>query len=398
MKYQKQSLFIVAVIAVAVLFWGYDAWQQGRVRSGDWPALEGGLYTDTIVRDGVNYLVAGDQIYDSGVEKDGIPAINEPKYISVVEADNVIADDIYGIDVEVDGEHRYYPYQIMNWHEVVNDSFNGKELAITYCTLCGTPVVYERQVNGQTVQFGVSGKVYNNNTLLYDTLTDSLWLQATGQAIVGSSVGQTLSIYPSSQVMRWKDWKAAFSDGEVLSTDTGFTRDYTRHPYGLYETSNAIYFPINHTSTAFGNKWIVSLVEAGGESAAFAWKVLFGIGIEEAEVGGAPLIGVYDFDLDIGRVFSRVVDDQTLSFTFEADDTTMRDTTTNSVWNAQGVAISGSLKGSRLSEMNSRTSYWVCAHTLNPDIRSIGAESTGATQAEDETTITVDGTNQDAGE
>lgn len=388
MKYQKQSVFIVAVLVIAALFWGYDAWQQQRGASGDWIGVDGGFYNAAEYRDGIGYLVPGDEVYDSGVEKDGIPAINDPKFISVVAADNVIADDIYGIDVEVNGEHRYYPYQIMNWHEVVNDTFGDQELAVTYCTLCGTPIVYDRNIDGEAVTFGVSGKVYNNNTLLYDSSSDGLWMQSTGQSIVGANAGAMLSVYPS-MVMRWSDWKATYPNGEVLSTETGFTRDYTRHPYGSYEKSGAIYFPINHTTSVFSNKWVVSMVKGGEEVAAFAREVLTGIGMQEATVGDVPMIGVYDFDLDIVRVFDRRVDGEVLSFTYDYAEGELRDTATESLWNAEGVAVSGNMKGKQLTEVSATTSYWVCAHTTYPAIRPIGAES-APQEAQDETTITVD--------
>ncbi|KKW30461.1 MAG: hypothetical protein UY72_C0012G0006 [Candidatus Uhrbacteria bacterium GW2011_GWD2_52_7] len=393
MKYQKQSVFILAVLVIAALFWGYDAWQQSKVSGGDWPELDGGLYSQAVVREGVSYLVPGSEVYETGVEKDGIPAINDPKYISVLAADNVIADDLYGIDVEVNGEHRYYPYQIMNWHEVVNDTFGDQELAVTYCTLCGTPIVYDRNVDGQTVEFGVSGKVYNNNTLLYDTSSDALWLQATGQSVVGTTVGKTLTVYPSI-VMRWSDWKSLYPNGEVLSTETGFTRDYTRHPYGKYETSNAIYFPINHTTSAFANKWVVSMVKGGSETAAFAREVLTGVGMQEATVGDVPMIGVYDFDLDIVRVFDRRVDGDTLTFTFDYTQKELRDSATDSLWDATGRAVSGKMKGTQLAEVTSTTSYWVCAHTMAPAIRPIGAETTAVDAKVEGDTLIVDTTTQ----
>lgn len=387
MTYSKQTLFITAVLAVAALFWGYDAWQQYRDTSGDWPALSGGLYTEAVVRDGVSYLVPGGDVFDTNVGVDGIPALTNPSFVSVVAADNVIADDIYGIDVEVNGEHRYYPYQIMNWHEAVNDTFGGKDLLVTYCTLCGSAAVYERPAGAE---FGVSGKVYNNNSLLYDKATDSLWLQLTGQAVVGTEVGKSLAVYPNAMVMKWSDWKAAYPNGEVLSTETGFTRDYTRHPYGSYETSNAMYFPINHTSPSLKNKWVVNIVHAGNETAAFAREILLGTGKQEAVVGGESLVAMYDFDLDVIRVFSAKVDGDAVTFTYDFAEKELRDVGTNSLWTAEGVAMSGAMKGERLTEVQSTTSYWVCAHSIFPSARPIGAETSSGASAETNSTTTLD--------
>lgn len=366
MKYKQPVLVGVAILAVAAAFWGYGRWSLNKALQGEWPELNGGLYDAPITKDGEQYLVPGDDIYDTRLHKDGIPPLNDPRYVSVAEADVVIADDIYGIDLEVNGQHWYFPYQIMNWHEIVNGTFDGKELAVTYCPLCGSPVVYERSVNGQAVTFGTSGMVYNNTTLMYDSSSDSLWLQATGDAVKGDLVGSTLTAYPST-VMKWGDWKKLYPDSQVLSTETGYVRDYTRHPYGSYDSYAGSYFPLNYTDATLSTKWVVTWVGDDAASTSFSRDVLKGRGTQQTTLGELPLAAFYDFDLQTTRVFDARVDGQTLTFSYDWNEKEIRDAETGSVWNAEGEAISGKMRGKALTRQIANDAYWFCYIALHPN-------------------------------
>ena len=309
-QHQNLGLFIGAVVVIGTFYWAYGAYQSQQIGNSSWPALDGGVYTSAVTRGGVTSLIPGDQLYDSGVAEGGIPALNNPKYDSVLASDSIIADDLQGIDLAIDGQHRFYPVQIMNWHEVVNDTIGGKDVAITYCPLCGTGIVYDRKIDLsddnipgiETLSLSATGKVYNNNTVLKDAQTGSLWLQATGQSIEGAAIGRSLSIIPS-QMMTWKVWKAAYPSGLVLSANTGVTRDYTRHPYGGYDTSKGLFFPINHTSSDFTPKWVTYGVTDGTNGLAFSSVALSGTGIMTAKLGDVPVMAVYNFETDTIRVF-----------------------------------------------------------------------------------------------
>lgn len=362
---ELQKRKIVSAVGIFVLvaagYWAYQAYGARKISNSAWPELSGGTYASAVTRDGVTSLVPGDEIYESGVLEGGIPALTSPKYASVLASDAVIADSLYGVDVAINGEHRFYPVQILNWHEVVNDSWGGKDIAVTYCSLCGTGIVYDRSVDGSTTTFEVTGKIYNNNTILKDEKTGSLWLQATGQAVQGSSMGKTLSII-SSRMMTWADWKDAYPSGLVLSTDTGFARDYTRHPYGNYDTSKGLYFPINYTSTAFTPKWIVYGVTDGTNGLGFSDIVLQGTGLNTAMLGEESVIAVYDFSDNSARVFK--AGDRSFSYDFAKRRLT--DVETGSVWNAEGYATSGSLKGTQLEELQTVRGFWFCISAMHP--------------------------------
>jgi hypothetical protein len=172
--------------------------------------------------------------------KDDIPAIDEPQYETVTAADLYLNDAGYGLFVEVGSLTRFYPFQILVWHQVVNDVLNGRSLLITFSPLTYSPAVYETSQS-----FGVSGKVWNSNGLLYDYESQSLWSQMLGLAIEGERTGATLDRYPA-QVMTWNTFKTDYSNGQVLSRKTGYDRDYTQDPYEGYEDSNELWFALSH--------------------------------------------------------------------------------------------------------------------------------------------------------
>lgn len=389
---QKQNLglFLGAIVVIGGLYWAYGAYQNKQIANASWPALDGGVYTSAVTRGDVASLIPDDQLYDSGVVESGIPALTNPKYASVLASDVVIADDLPGIDLEIDGQHRFYPVQIMNWHEVVNDTIGGKDVAITYCPLCGTGIVYERRVDFGTpdslglknvVTLSATGKVYNNNTVLRDSETGSLWLQSVGLSIQGEAIGAQLTVIPST-MMAWKDWKAMYPSGSVLSTDTGISRDYTRHPYGNYDTSKGVYFPLNHTSPDFSSKWVVYGVEDGeSHGLAFSTVALSGTGMMTAMLGDVPVMAVYDFDTDTIRVFEWSGIEGSPKFRYEFSKQRLVDET-GGVWNIEGKAISGSYKGAQMSEMNATRGYWFCLAAMHPTWKAVtGNEAVPNTEA-----------------
>lgn len=367
----KSLLIVVAIIAVLAALFGLNSWRtnraEGNLKHYD---LVDGLLAEPMTSDGEQYLVPPEQLYDSGSDRDADAPIDEPQYVSVSEADEIIADDLPGIDVEVDGEHRFYPYQIMNWHHVVNDEFGGQKLAITYCELCRTPVVYVAELDGRTLTFGTSGLVYNNNYVLYDHETESLWLQSTGQAISGELIGSELTIIPTT-TMSWATWKALFPEGEVLSTENGVERDYTRHPFGAYDDSDMIYFPLNFEVTDISAKWLVDgVVDSEGTAIAFSRLVMKGFGAVNEMLGQEPIVALYDYDNEQTRVFSAKVsmihdldvelDDEYLTFVYDFEDQTLTDEQTGSTWSQYGVAMRGELKGAELEQIYSQESFWMC--------------------------------------
>ncbi len=178
--------------------------------------------------------------------KDGIPSIDNPKFIAPEAAREWLDDSEPGIAFSRSNTHRFYPYQILVWHEIVNDTVpvsaealtgeDGERVLVTYCPLCLTGFVFDPLVKGERVEFGTSGKLWKSNLVMYDRKTDSLWSQILGEAIVGEMTGVKLKLLPSDQVQFGK-WRELHPDGQVLSRETGATRFYGSSPYGDYFTS-----------------------------------------------------------------------------------------------------------------------------------------------------------------
>jgi len=193
-----------------------------------------------------NASIPVDEILAGGPPKDGIPALSSPILLDAVDATNMQPNDrILGI--ELDGIARAYPISILNWHEIVNDQINDQQYAVTYCPLCGTGVAFYSDVAGKVTEFGVSGLLYNSDVLLYDRNTNSLWSQILGEAVAGKLLGEKLKPIPISHTT-WRDWIAQHPDTKVLSTETGYSRDYDRNPYAGYERSRQLYFSVNNTA------------------------------------------------------------------------------------------------------------------------------------------------------
>ncbi len=230
-----------------------------------------------------------DKILNGGPGKDGIPAINAPKFVSIANASSFIKDDFFGMTVTVGKTTIFYPYNIMVWHEIVNHSIEGKALVVTFCPLCGSAMVFDATVDGRVLKFGVSGKLYESNLLMYDTETESLWSQIIGKAVVGEKTGTKLTIY-DSQVSTFQEFKRRYPEGQVLSKDTGFTRDYSFYPYGDYDTNEQIIFPISINDTRLPAKEIMYIVDVGEISVAFKFNDLKPGVKATVDVGGKKII------------------------------------------------------------------------------------------------------------
>lgn len=197
-------------------------------------------------------LIPIDQIHHGGPSRDGIPSIDEPDFVKAEHARFLKADDrILGLVYK--GISRAYPIKILNYHEIVNDSIQQQAIIISYCPLCGSGMAFKTKINQRDNTFGVSGLLYNSDMLLYDRESESLWSQILGKAISGKMKGVQLDsivLYNTT----WGNWLKTNPATDVLSTVTGYRRDYSQHPYGQYDLNQAIYFPVKHSNARFHPK------------------------------------------------------------------------------------------------------------------------------------------------
>ncbi|MBI2151649.1 DUF3179 domain-containing protein [Candidatus Woesearchaeota archaeon] len=272
---QKGSvgLIVVFTFAFSLLFFAGCSPPPDTTLLVDRPTVPAAEQDDIkITEEGVKYLVHPDKILSGGPPKDGIPAIDSPRFVSVQEADKWIKDNELVLGIIYKGVKRVYPLQILVWHEIVNDKIAGDLILITYCHLCGSGIAYEGmiEINGQRVEteFGTSGKLYNSNLVMYDRKTDSFWTQIDGKAIVGELAGQELSEI-SIDTVSWRDWKAEHPDSEVLSQETGYTRNYGKDPYGNYYEDSNLFFPVENEDNRVHPKTIIFGIEVNGTYKAY---------------------------------------------------------------------------------------------------------------------------------
>jgi thiol-disulfide isomerase/thioredoxin len=322
-------------------------------------------------------------ILSGGPPKDGIPAIDNPKSISVEEADAWLEPQEPVILVQVEGDARAYPVQILMWHEIVNDTIGGVPVAVTFCPLCNTGIAFERTFDGQVLDFGTTGRLRFSNLVLYDRQTETWWQQATGEGIAGEYTGRRLMFVPAS-LISWADFKAAHPDGKVLSRDTGYARDYGQNPYTGYDDVNRSPFLYAgpETPDALPAMARVVTVELNDETVAYPYDDLQQVRVVNDVVGGVPIVVLWApgtaSALDAGSVaggddvgaattFSREFDGQALTFFFDGQK--IVDEQTGSEWDVLGQAVSGSAAGSRLTPVVSINHFWFSWAAFRPETR-----------------------------
>ena len=192
-----------------------------------------GFSTNTALR-----IIELSELRSGGPPKDGIPAIDNPHFVSQDEAAAWLADQEPVILLRIGDVARIYPLQIPTHHEIANDEFAGVPVTVTFCPLCYSAIAFDRRVatdEGELLpDFGVSGMLRNSDPVMYDRQTETWWQQATGEGIVGQYAGERLT-FVASPLISWKTFKDRYPDGQVLSRDTGFRRDYGRNPYAGYD-------------------------------------------------------------------------------------------------------------------------------------------------------------------
>lgn len=246
--------------------------------------------------------VDGYAFVSTGAGDGSIPAIDAPAFESVGEADQYLNDDGFGLDVERNGTHRYYPYQILVWHEAVNDTIDNVPVLVSYAPFTDTGTAFERRVGEETLEFAVTGLVWNNNSVLVDVGTGSKWVQALGRAVEGTMSGTQLRPV-LARPMRWSDWKRSYPAGRVLSRETSSARDYTRNPYGNYAATPSVPFPLSVLDARLPAKELAYALSVDGAERAYPEAALVRAESVRETVGGVPVEISFDPELGTARAY-----------------------------------------------------------------------------------------------
>jgi hypothetical protein len=231
------------------------------------------------------------EIFSGGQPKDGIPAIDRPRFVSVEQAEGFLEAREPVIELTVAGETRAYPIQVLIWHEIVNDTVGGVPVAVTFCPLCNTAIVFDRRVEGRTLTFGTTGKLRNSDLVMYDRQTESWWQQFGGEGIVGRYAGAELRPL-AARIVSWRELARERPDARVLSRDTGHDRPYGRNPYeGYDDVASPPIFPAKHADdTRLAPKERVVLLEHRGERVVVPHTALRKRKVLRITVGGDPVV------------------------------------------------------------------------------------------------------------
>jgi hypothetical protein len=330
------------------------------------------------------HSVPYDEILSGGPGKNGIPAIDNPQFISVGEADDWLQPQEPVIFVQVNDDPRAYPIQILIWHEIVNDTVGEKPLAVTFCPLCNTAIAFERTVDERVLDFGTTGRLRFSNLIMYDRQTETWWQQAGGNAIAGELTGTQLDFYPAV-IISWQQFKSEYPGGKVLSRDTGFNRSYGNNPYIGYDDVNRP--PFLYQGPAIPGELPpvarVLTVDLGEQAVAYPYQILKERKVVNDTVAGNEIAVFWQAGtasaLDTGQIsegrdvgtanaYSRVLNGQSLTFKVNENGEIV-DEQTGSYWSVLGKATSGELAVERLEPVIAINHFWFSWAAFKPETR-----------------------------
>lgn len=325
-----------------------------------------------------------------GAPRDAIPAVTNPVYLTMAEASERYDPKIPLVQVRLGDDARGYPLGILIWHEIVNDTINGRPVTITFCPLCNTAIAYERQVGERTLQFAVSGLLRNSDLVMYDRETETLWQQATGHAIIGNLVGARLTGVPAT-IVSFGQFREAFPDGIIMSPDTGWPRAYGQNPYVDYDSPNQrpFLYAGELDDRLPPKARVVSVETPAGVTIAYPWEFVSEQRIVYDTHDETPVVifwtpgtnsaldrGIIVDSEDIGAtaVFARELDGRLLSFALNPDDEsgqTFIDEQTSSTWDIFGRATAGELAGAQLNPVIASDHFWFAWWAFHPETEII---------------------------
>ena len=353
-----------------------------------WLLIKSSMLADSTLRKNLEWpttdfskrIVELEEIHSGGPPKDGIPAIDNPKFISIEEANSWLNENEPVIELEINNEIKAYPLQIMIYHEIVNDTVGGIPVSVTFCPLCNATIVFDRRVNNQILDFGTTGKLRMSDMVMYDRQTESWWQQFTGTGIVGEYAGIKLK-QVTANIVAYGDFRFAYPDAKILSRKTGYFRSYGKNPYRGYDKVGDIPFLFNDAIDArLPAMERVIFIRNNDQQRLYPFSIFNGQPVINDEITGLPVVlmskqGTLSV-LDESKIvdsrlipsvtaWSRRLDNRILNF--EYSDDVIKDIETGSSWDILGRAIAGPLVGKRLEKVNSGVHFAFAWLAFNPN-------------------------------
>lgn len=347
----------------------YSAAVSALDNNAEWP-----------ITDFDNSSVDFSEILSGGPPKDGIPSIDDPKFIDIDNATEWLQKDEPVIVVSGGKSSKAYPLQILTWHEIVNDEIDGTAISVTFCPLCNASIVFDRTIEGVVHDFGTTGRLRLSDMVMYDRQTESWWQQFTGTGIIGKMNGVKLVQIPS-HIVSFESFKQHHPEGMVLSRDTGINRDYGRNPYPGYDNINSSPFLFRgKTDDRLPPMERVLTLSSEGSTLLFDLPTLKKQPVLNTTFEDTS-VAVFSFTsmnsaLDKSRInqsrlipsaaiYDANIDGKTL--TFELQDGRAVDKETGSSWTLFGVAESGPLSGKKLKQLDGGVHFAFAWFAFDPE-------------------------------
>jgi hypothetical protein len=257
--------------------------------------------------------------------------------------------------VKVGQQARAYPIRTMGYHHIVNDIVGGVPIAVTYCTLCHTGLVWSRVIDGKTLHFRLAG-INNGNALLRDEETSSVWQQSTGEAIFGPLKGRQLDLVQSDE-LSFALWRQEQPQGQVLKPDVQYEAEYDPKDWERHVAATRTV--VDTTKSGIGPHQLMIGVTVAGQSKAYPIEAILAAKLIQDRIEGSPVVVVVGTDGASIRAFGAGIEDGTrLTFVGGEGETVMSDAQTGSAWNFQGCAVEGKLAGRCLKAIDAHKDYW----------------------------------------
>ncbi|MBI3461022.1 DUF3179 domain-containing protein [Candidatus Acetothermia bacterium] len=327
------------------------------------------------------------KLASGGPPVDGIPSVDSPRFAKASDATWLKDNDVV-MGLKFKGEIRAYPIRILNWHELVNDSMGGVPIIVSFCPLCGSGIVFERPtLRGKLSEFGVSGRLYKTDLVMYDRVTATFWNQFLGEPAVGPLVGEVGKLHRIPvDVVPWKQWKQnnpmtlvlerpkwgdRLGGKQTESRNGQFVHDYDVNPYEGSLAAIVSAFGANFSDNRLDPFAEVIGIVIGGKAKAYAREALLKVRLLNDNFSGQALLVLVTPAQEV-KIFKRSFQNQTLEFELRTGK--LFDKQTGSEWSFEGVATDGKLKGTKLEEIVGLPSFWFAWVAFNPQSELFGGK------------------------
>lgn len=328
------------------------------------------------------FSVSLSEIQSGGPPRDGIPPIDRPRFVTPDQAASWVKPQEPVVALELLGDARAYPLQILIWHEIVNDEVGGIPVSVTFCPLCNTALAFDRRLGDQVLDFGTTGNLRLGDLVMWDRQTESWWQQATGEAIVGAMTGTKLTFVPAG-IVSFAEFRRLNPAGQVLSRETGFNRSYGRNPYQGYDDiqSSPFLFSGRIDSRLRPMERVVA-ISINEEDVAYAFRGLERARVVMDTVGGRSIVVMHapgtvsaldrgdiaeSRDIGASGVYDPAVDGRPLRF--RASGEAIIDEETGSQWSVLGRATAGPLAGRQLEPVVHGNHFWFSIAAFKPNVQ-----------------------------